>query len=103
MVIRILGDKEAREKGARCWHPLASLLDASLAQVAGGGALAARWNGARSLGIAGREPAWHAGSDGHQEVFGTQELMGIQVSTWSQNSKCTRSQEVSGTQRAPQR
>lgn len=71
--------------------------------VAGGGALAARWNGARSLGIAGREPAWHAGSDGHQEVFGTQELMGIQVSTWSQNSKRTRSQEVSRTQRAPQR
>lgn len=35
--------------------------------------------------------SWHAG---HQEVFGAQELMGIQVSTWSQNF--TRIQEVSG-------
>lgn len=39
MVIGIWGDKEAREKGTWCWHSLASLLDASLAQVGG------RWPG----------------------------------------------------------
>lgn len=83
------GGQGSQGEGCPMLAPLGITAGCQPGTGGGGGALAARWNGARSLGIARREPAWHAGSDGHQEVFGTQELMGIQVSTWSQNSKRT--------------